>query len=208
MESTPFASEFIGKAQKNVGLDTTYNVSAKKMGMASIMQKVPPDTRELLQGLIDNFGSDQLVENMELNLVNGYVMDIYMSSLKDDSKMHMVHINYGGEKDETLRNKLNAFYDLWYVGGRVTKLRRHLENNLEYDLDTEKGYEFKYYGNGQLETEFHGSFLNDDDGIVLQDGSLTMYHENGRKLAECTISDTRVHTDECKVWDENGNLKR
>lgn len=207
MEKIPFANEFIDKAQKNEGLDTTYNVPAKKLGMEAIIQKVPYDTREFLQGVIDNFGIHQLEENMELNLVNGYVMDIFLKSQKDDSKLHMAHINYGGEKDESLRNELNAFYDLWYVGGRVTKLRRRLEKSFEYDMDVEKGYEYGYYEDGTLREEFHGSFLNDDEGVARQKGTLTMYRQNGQKMLECKISDLQLDKESCKVWDENGNLK-
>lgn len=208
LESTPFASEFISDAKRNVGLDTTYNVPGTNLGMENIFKKIPYDTRALLQGLIDNFGVKQLEENMELNLVNGYVMDIFMKSKTDDSKLHMVHINYGGEKDETLRNELNAFYDLWYVGGRVTKLRRRLQNVFEYDMDVEKEYEYSYYEDGKLKEEFHGTLLNDDEGVVRQNGTMAIYRDNGRKAVECKISDLQVDKESCKVWDENGNLKK
>ena len=80
LESTPFASEFISDAKRNVGLDTTYSVPGTNLVMENIFKKIPYDTRAILQGLIDNFGVKQLEENMELNLVNGYVMDIFMKS--------------------------------------------------------------------------------------------------------------------------------
>lgn len=120
----------------------------------------------------------------------------------------MVHINYGGEKDETLRNELNAFYDLWYVGGRVTKLRRRLQNGFEYDMDVEKEYEYSYYEDGKLKEEYHGTLLNDDEGVVRQNGTMAIYRDNGRKAVECKISDLQVDKESCKVWDENGNLKK
>lgn len=208
LEQKTYAPELSNAYKNNVGLDTTYDVSAGSMSLEQIKEKTHPAVRKILMTFIlqDEF---DYRKHLKFNLVNGYIMDAVMKRDDDESAtVYLVHVNYGGEKDDVLRNKLKAVFDVWHIDGRVTRIMHRLDDQILYDMDVEKKYELQYYDNGQMMADYRGDFLNDTEGAVRYNGIWTIYSERGKKVAECEISDARVNESSCQKWDEKADLSK
>ena len=208
LEQKTFAPELSDAYKNNVGLDTTYDVSAGSMSLEQIEEKTHPAVREILMTFIlrDEF---DYRKHLKFNLVNGYIMDAAMKRDNDENAIvYLVHVNYGGEKDDVLRNKLKAVYDVWHINGRVTRIMRRLDDQILYDMDVEKKYELQYYENGQIMADFRGDFLNDTEGAARYDGIWTIYSERGVKAIECEISDAQLDQSSCVRTGENVDVSK
>ncbi|OWV15740.1 hypothetical protein B7990_13140 [Fibrobacter sp. UWB4] len=208
LEKTTFAPSLSDAYKKNIGLDTVYNVGAGGMTIEQIQEKTHPAVRDFLLEFIQKDEFDYK-KYLKFNLVEGFIMDAVMKKDDDENAtVYLVHVNYGGEKDDSLREKLKAVYDLWYINGRVTRLMRRIGDKIIYDMDVEKKYELEYYDDGQVMSEYRGEFLNDTDGASRYNGTYTIYSERGKKAIECEISDLRVEKESCKKWDEKVDLNK
>ena len=208
LEQATFAPELSKAYKKNVGLDTLYDVSAASMNLAQIQEKTHPAVQKFLTIFIMKDEFDYR-KHLKFNLVNGYIMDAVMKRDDDENAtVYLVHVNYGGEKDDVLRNKLKAVYDVWHINGRVTRIMHRLDDQILYDMDVEKKYELQYYDNGQMMADYRGDFLNDTEGAVRYNGVWTIYSERGKKVVECEISDARVNESSCQKWDEKADLSK
>jgi len=207
LEEKTFAPELSDANDKNLGLDTIYDVSAASMTLEQIQEKAHPAARGFLMEFIQKDQFDYK-KHLKFNLVEGYIMDAAMKRDDENAPIYLLHVNFGGEKDDALRNKLKAAYDVWHIDGRVTRIMRRIGEKITYDMDVEKKYELEYYDNGQLMSEFRGDFLNNTEGVVRYNGKWTIYSERGQKAVECEISDTQVDKENCKNWDEPVDLEK
>ena len=208
LEQQTYAPELSNAYKKNVGLDTTYDVSAGSMSVERIREITHPAAREFLLEFIKKDEFDYK-KYLKFNLVQGYIMDAAMKRDNDESAtVYLVHVNYGGEKDDSLREKLKAVYDVWHIDGRVTRLKHRIDDRVIYDMDVEKKYELEYYENGQIMSEYRGDFLNDTEGASRYNGIWTIYSERGKKAIECEINDLRLDKETCKKWDEKVDLNK
>ncbi len=208
LEQKTFAPELSKAYKSNVGLDTIYNVSAGRMTLDQIQEMAHPAVRKILMEFIlrDEF---DYKNHLKFNLVNGYIMDAAMKRDNDENAIvYLVHVNYGGEKDDVLRNKLKAVYDVWHINGRVTRITHRFGDKILYDMDVEKKYELQYYENGQIMADFRGDFLNDTEGAARYDGIWTIYSERGKKAIECEISDARLKQNSCQKWNEKVDINK
>lgn len=208
LEQKTFAPELSDAYKNNVGLDTIYDVSADSMTLEQIQEKAHPAVRNFLLEFIQKDDFDYK-KHLKFNLVEGYIMDAAMKRDDDENAtVYLVHVNYGGENDDVLRNKLKAAYDVWHIGGRVTNVRHRIGDEVLYDMDVEKKYELQYYENGQVMAEFRGDFLNDTEGVVRYNGKWTIYSERGKKAIECEIRDMQLDKKDCQKWDEEADLNK
>lgn len=208
LEQKTFAPELSNAYKNNVGLDTVYNVSAGSMTLEQIQEKAHPAVRKFLMKFIQRDDFDYK-KHLKFNLVEGYILDVAMKRDDDENAtVYLVHVNYGGEKNDILRDKLKAAYDVWHIDGRVTKVRRRIGDDIRYDMDVEKKYELQYYENGQVMGEFHGDFLNDTEGAVRYSGIWTIYSERGNKAIECEICDAQLEEITCKRWNEEVDVNK
>jgi hypothetical protein len=208
LEQKTYAPELSNAYKNNVGLDTTYDVSAGSMSLEQIQEKTHPAVRKFLLEFIQKDDFDYK-KHLKFNLVKGYIMDAAMKRDDDENAtVYLVHVNFGGEKNDALSEKLKAAYEVWHIDGRVTKEVHRVEGRIAYIQDVEKKQEFQYYDNGKMMAEFHGDFLNDTEGAVRYNGIWTIYSERGKKVAECEISDARVNEGSCQKWDEKADLSK
>ena len=208
LEQKTYAPELSNAYKKNVGLDTLYDVSAGTMSLEQILEKTHPAVRNVLMEFIQRDEFDYK-KHLKFNLVNGYIMDAAMKRDNDESAtVYLVHVNYGGEKDDVLRNKLKAVMDVWHINGRVTRIMHRFGDDILYDMDVEKKYELQYYENGQVMSEFRGDFLNNTEGVVRYSGIWTIYSERGKKAIECKVSDAQVNDKNCQKWDEKVDVSK
>ncbi|WP_173378458.1 hypothetical protein [Fibrobacter succinogenes] len=208
LEQATFAPELSKAYKKNVGLDTLYDVSAGDLTLADIHEKTHPAVRKFLIDFIHRDDFDYK-KHLKFNLVKGYIMDAVMKRDGDESAtVYLVHVNFGGEKDDALGEKQKAFFEVWHIGGRVTKEVHRVDGRITYVMDVEKKQEFQYYDNGEKMSEFHGDFFNDTDGAVRYSGIWTLYSERGVKAIECEISDGRLDQGSCVKTGEKVDVSK
>ena len=208
LEQPTFAPELSNAYKNNVGLDTIYDVSAGSMTMEQIQEKTHPAVRKFLLEFIQKDDFDYK-KHLKFNLVKGYIMDAAMKRDDDENAtVYLVHVNFGGEKNDALSEKLKAAYEVWHIDGRVTKEVHRVEGRIAYIQDVEKKQESQYYDNGKMMAEFHGDFLNDTEGAVKYNGRWTIYSERGVKAIECEISDAQLDQSSCVRTGENVDVSK
>ena len=111
-----------------------------------------------------------------ITIKNGFVKEFYPDGMP--------------KRDDTYENGKYVTHKTWYPNG-----------NVDIEAEVPK-YLKQYYENGQLEKSDEGEISQENDELVLGNGTSKLWHPNGKLALEAQKKDNNIFT--AKTWDSTG----